>query len=185
LAFRDRELIRNRDECMSDETISAATATSRAALLPGSIGGSGIGFEDVTVAYKGQVVLDSLTLAIQPGEIMAVIGPSGSGKTTALRTVAGFVRPIRGRVRIGDTDVTDLPPNARDIGMVVQNYALFPHMRVDQNVAFGLHARRAADALIRERVRTCLAMVGMADYAACCCWMSLYPPWTPRSAAAC
>jgi 2-aminoethylphosphonate transport system ATP-binding protein len=150
---------------MGEGAIAGEGVMSRAAALPGAAGGSGIGFEDVTVAYKGQVVLDALTLAAQPGEIMAVIGPSGSGKTTALRAVAGFVRPARGRVWIGDRDVTDLPPNARDIGMVVQNYALFPHMRVDQNVAFGLHARRAADALIRERVRDCLAMVGMAEYA--------------------
>ena len=63
----------------------------------------------------------------QPGEIMALIGPSGSGKTTALRAVAGFVRPTSGRIRIGERDVTDLPPYARNIGMVVQNYALFPH----------------------------------------------------------
>jgi 2-aminoethylphosphonate transport system ATP-binding protein len=79
--------------------------------------------------------------------------------------VAGFVRPVAGRIRIGELDVTDLPPHARDIGMVVQNYALFPHMRVDENVAFGLRARRASRAVIQERVRDCLGLVGMADYA--------------------
>ena len=126
--------------------------------------GSGIGFEGVTVAYKGAIVLRSLTLAIEPGEIMAIIGPSGSGKTTALRAVAGFVRPVAGRIRIGQTDVTDLPPYARDIGMVVQNYALFPHMRVDDNVAFGLRARNAPAALVTSRVAECLRMVGMSAY---------------------
>jgi 2-aminoethylphosphonate transport system ATP-binding protein len=104
---------------------------------------SGIGFDGVTVAYKGAVALEDLHLHARPGEIMAMIGPSGCGKTTALRAVAGFVRPVAGRIRIGETDVTNLPPNARDIGMVVQNYALFPHMRVDENVAFGPGARRA------------------------------------------
>jgi 2-aminoethylphosphonate transport system ATP-binding protein len=126
--------------------------------------GSGIGFEDVTVAYRGNPVLKGLNLTVEPGEILAVIGPSGCGKTTALRAVAGFVRPAQGRVRIGDRDVTDLPPHARDVGIVVQNYALFPHMRVADNVAFGLRARRAPDAIVRERVRDCLAMVGMLDF---------------------
>jgi 2-aminoethylphosphonate transport system ATP-binding protein len=126
--------------------------------------GSGIGFNAVSVTYKGNTVLDRLTLKVEPGEIMALIGPSGSGKTTALRAVAGFVRPSAGRVFIGDTDVTDLPPYARDIGMVVQNYALFPHMRVDENVAFGLRARRAPEALIQERIKESLRMVGMSNF---------------------
>jgi len=102
--------------------LATARTTSQAAAVA-----SGIGFDRVTVAYKGQVALDSLTLSIEPGEIMAIIGPSGCGKTTALRAVAGFVHPTAGRIRIGERDVTDLPPYARDIGMVVQNYALFPH----------------------------------------------------------
>ncbi len=118
----------------------------------------------MTVSYGRLVVLDSLRLTVEPGEIMALIGPSGSGKTTALRAVAGFVRPTAGRVRIGERDVTDLAPHARNIGMVVQNYALFPHMRVDDNVAFGLRARRAADAIVKERVTECLRMVGMQAY---------------------
>ncbi|HEV8501092.1 MAG TPA: ABC transporter ATP-binding protein [Casimicrobiaceae bacterium] len=125
----------------------------------------GIHFDDVSVAYGDQVVLESLSLAVKPGEIVALIGPSGSGKTTALRAVAGFVRPSRGRIAIGARDVTDLPPHARNIGMVVQNYALFPHMRAEDNVAFGLRARGAPAELIRERVPECLRMVGMANYA--------------------
>ncbi len=128
-------------------------------------GASGIGFEDVSVAYGDTVVLESLTLAVRPGEIVALIGPSGSGKTTALRAVAGFVRPARGRITIGTREVTHLAPHARNIGMVVQNYALFPHMRADENVAFGLRARGAANDVIRERVPECLRLVGMASYA--------------------
>ncbi len=108
--------------------------------------GEGITFEGVTVAYRGHVVLKNFSLDVRMGEIMALIGPSGSGKTTALRAVAGFVQPTLGRIRIGNQDVTHLPPYARGIGMVVQNYALFPHMRIEDNVAFGLRrgARRAS-----------------------------------------
>ena len=150
---------------MSGAALAPALDRSRAAEQAGAAPASGIGFEHVTVAYKGSVALDALSLSVEPGEIMAVIGPSGCGKTTALRALAGFVRPVTGRVLIGEVDVTDLPPHARDIGMVVQNYALFPHMRVADNVAFGLHARRAPEAVVRQQVETCLAMVGMADYA--------------------
>jgi 2-aminoethylphosphonate transport system ATP-binding protein len=126
--------------------------------------GSSISFEAVTVAYRGTVVLEAFSLEVAPGEILALIGPSGSGKTTALRAVAGFVRPTGGRIRIGGEDVTDVPPYARGLGMVVQNYALFPHMRVDENVAFGLRAQGAARELIAERVQGCLKLVGMANY---------------------
>ncbi|AOR34081.1 2-aminoethylphosphonate ABC transport system ATP-binding subunit PhnT [Streptomyces fodineus] len=125
----------------------------------------GIRFDSVTVAYDGNVVLDSLDLTVEPGEVMALLGPSGSGKTTALRAVAGFVRPVSGRVLLGGRDVTDLPPYRRGIGMVVQSYALFPHMRVDENVAFGLRARRTVRSEIRQRVAEALEMTGMAAYA--------------------
>jgi 2-aminoethylphosphonate transport system ATP-binding protein len=127
-------------------------------------GASGIGFENVSVAYGDQVILDALNLTVKPGEIVALIGPSGSGKTTALRAVAGFVQPTAGRIIIGDRDVTRLPPYERNIGMVVQNYALFPHMRVEDNVAFGLRARGASAEVIRERIPECLRLVGMTAY---------------------
>ncbi|MFI7316232.1 ABC transporter ATP-binding protein [Streptomyces venezuelae] len=127
--------------------------------------GSGIRFDRVSVAYDGNTVLDSLDLTVEPGEVMALLGPSGSGKTTALRAVAGFVRPVSGRVFLGDRDVTDLPPHQRGIGMVVQQYALFPHMRVEDNVAFGLKARKVAKGDIGVRVAEALDMVGMASYA--------------------
>ncbi|GEC10079.1 2-aminoethylphosphonate ABC transport system ATP-binding subunit PhnT [Streptomyces spinoverrucosus] len=125
----------------------------------------GIRFDSVTVAYDGNVVLDALDLTVAPGEVLALLGPSGSGKTTALRAVAGFVRPVAGRVFLGDRDVTDLPPYRRGIGMVVQQYALFPHMRVEENVAFGLKARKVAKSGIRGRVAEALEMTGMAAYA--------------------
>jgi 2-aminoethylphosphonate transport system ATP-binding protein len=121
-------------------------------------------FDGVTVSYRGAVVLDTFTLDIRAGEFMALIGPSGSGKTTALRAVAGFVQPASGRVRIGETDVTDLPPYERGIGVVVQNYALFPHMKIEDNVAFGLRAKNAPRDFIAEQVQTCLRLVGMSAY---------------------
>ncbi len=124
----------------------------------------GVRFDSVTVAYPGAIALQDFSLTVAPGEVVALLGPSGSGKTTALRAVAGFVKPARGRVFIGPRDVTGLPPYQRDIGMVVQQYALFPHMRVFDNVAFGLRARRMARTTIARRVAECLAMVGMADY---------------------
>ena len=148
----------------ADVALGGAERAADAAWPAPSKAASGIGFEDVTVAYRGNAVLKDFTLTAHPGEILALIGPSGSGKTTALRAVAGFVRPAKGRVYIGERDVTGLPPHARDLGMVVQNYALFPHMRVAENVAFGLRARRAPEEAVRERVRECLTMVGMADY---------------------
>ncbi|WP_369214780.1 ABC transporter ATP-binding protein [Streptomyces flavofungini] len=125
----------------------------------------GIRFERVSVAYDGHTVLDSLDLTVGPGEVMALLGPSGSGKTTALRAVAGFVRPASGRVFIGGRDVTALPPHRRGIGMVVQQYALFPHLRVADNVAFGLKAQKTAKAEIPGRVAEALEMTGMGAYA--------------------
>ena len=145
-----------------DVAIDRAAAGTASSGLVGQ--GMGIGFDSVTVAYRGLAVLKDLTLTVHPGEILAIIGPSGSGKTTALRAVAGFVRPTGGRVRIGERDVTDLPPYARDLGMVVQNYALFPHMKVEENVAFGLRARRAPESLVQERIRESLRMVGMSQF---------------------
>jgi 2-aminoethylphosphonate transport system ATP-binding protein len=125
---------------------------------------STVRFDAVTVAYRGAIVLKPLTLDVAAGEILAMIGPSGSGKTTALRAVAGFVRPASGRIHIGGADVTDLPPYERGLAMVVQNYALFPHMRVADNVAFGLKARRAAKKLIEERIDDALRVVGMQKF---------------------
>lgn len=126
---------------------------------------SGIRFDSVSVSYGKNVVLDSLDLTVEPGEVMALLGPSGSGKTTALRAVAGFVQPASGRVFIGERDVTGLPPYRRGIGMVVQQYALFPHLRVADNVAFGLKAQKVAKGEIPGRIAEALEMTGMAAYA--------------------
>src|SRR3954447_16606812 len=89
-------------------------------------------------SFGGVPVLRGLSLEVERGEIVALLGPSGSGKTTALRLIAGFERPDRGRVLVDGEDVTPLPPERRRFGMVFQHYALFPHLTVGQNVAFGL-----------------------------------------------
>ena len=101
-----------------DRTATAAPSTAH--VVPEGQGNR-IAFDRVTVAYRNTVVLDNFSLIIEPGEFAALLGPSGSGKTTALRSVAGFVRPASGSVSIGDEDVTTMPPYARGIGMVVQN----------------------------------------------------------------
>ena len=132
---------------------------------PSLAGTSGITLDSLRVSYHGNVVLKPLSLTIEPGEVLALIGPSGSGKTTVLRAIAGFVQPAGGRILIGDTDVTQLPPYKRGLAMVVQNYALFPHMKVEDNVAFGLRAQKQPRGFIAERVTEALKIVGMADYA--------------------
>lgn len=154
-----------------DRPLERASAEGSPALRPAaprsaaSAGASRIRFDGVSVIYGETTVLDRLDLTVNPGEIVALIGPSGSGKTTALRAVAGFVRPSAGRIHIGERDVTEVAPHARKIGMVVQNYALFPHMNVAENVAFGLRAQHAAARDIAARVPACLEMVGMGAYA--------------------
>ena len=112
------------------------------------------------------VALDGVALDIAPGELLTILGPSGSGKTTLLKVVAGFERPDAGRVRVDGEDITALPPARRDIGMVFQNYALFPHLTVKANVAFPLEMRNVGKAEIERRVGEALALVELAGYEA-------------------
>lgn len=126
---------------------------------------SAIGFEQVCVDYGATRALSDFTLEVAAGQTVALLGPSGSGKSTALKVLAGFERPSSGRVLLDGKDVTALPPHARGLGIVVQRYALFPHMRVDANVAFGLKARKAPRSEVTKRVAEMLEMVGMSDYA--------------------
>ena len=109
--------------------------------------------------YGPTVAVDDVSLTVREGELVALLGPSGCGKTTTLRMVAGFIEPTAGRILIGGRDVTALPPHRRDTGMVFQSYALFPHMTVAQNVAFGLEMRKVARAEAAQRVADALALV--------------------------
>ena len=115
----------------------------------------------LTKRFPGKTAVDSVTLDVPAGKMLALLGPSGCGKTTTLRLVAGHETPDGGRVLLGGVDVTRLPPERRDIGMVFQSYALFPHLTVFGNVAFGLRARRTAPDEERERVRDALRTVGL------------------------
>jgi iron(III) transport system ATP-binding protein len=127
---------------------------------------AGIDIEGVHVAYGDNAVLRDIDVAIAPGELFALLGPSGSGKSTLLRLIAGFVHAQRGSVRIGGRDVESLPPWKRDVGMVFQNYALWPHLTVAQNVAFGLEERRWPRDRIRARVAEMLSLVGLSELGA-------------------
>jgi len=108
--------------------------------------------------------LDDVSLDIAPGELLTILGPSGSGKTTLLKVVAGFETPDAGSVKIDGTEITSLPPAKRDIGMVFQNYALFPHLTVAGNVAFPLEMRNVARPEIGRRVAEALALVELGGY---------------------
>ena len=113
-----------------------------------------ITIEDVVKTYGSFAALDNISLAIESGEFITLLGPSGSGKTTLLMVIAGFVRPDSGSVRFGEQEVVLLPPHKRDIGMVFQNYALFPHMTVAGNLAYPLKLRGVNKAEIARRVET-------------------------------
>ncbi|WP_102125243.1 ABC transporter ATP-binding protein [Deinococcus planocerae] len=111
------------------------------------------------------VAVDDLSLTVGVGETVALLGPSGCGKSTALRCVAGLERPDAGRVEVGGRDVTNLPPEARHVGLVFQDYALFPHLTVLGNVAYGPRMRGAGRAEAEGRAREALALVGLEDLA--------------------
>ena len=127
---------------------------------------SAVEVEEVTKSFGPTRVLDDVSLDFAPGSFTSLLGPSGSGKTTLLRVIAGFVRPEQGHVRLGGKDVTDVPVHRRNIGMVFQAYALFPHMSVARNVAFGLRRRGIKGAEAEREVARALDLVrlpGMAD----------------------
>ena len=119
----------------------------------------------VNLSYGENHVLKDVDLAIRPGEFFAFLGPSGCGKTTLLRLIAGFNQADSGRVTIGGRDISALPPWKRDVGMVFQSYALWPHMSVRRNVAFGLEERGVKRAEIERRVEVALGLVGLAHLA--------------------
>ncbi|MGH8940145.1 MAG: ABC transporter ATP-binding protein, partial [Actinomycetes bacterium] len=120
--------------------------------------------ERVTKTFRGTVAVDDLSLDIAEGEFFSMLGPSGCGKTTTLRMIGGFEEPTRGTVYLGGRDVTDQPPYRRDVNTVFQSYALFPHLNVFENVAFGLRRRKVAKGEVTARVDDALRLVEMTGF---------------------
>jgi putative spermidine/putrescine transport system ATP-binding protein len=119
---------------------------------------------NVRKLYRDVEAVKQINVRIEDGEFFSLLGPSGCGKTTTLRMIAGFVRPTEGEIRIEGNNVTDLPPEKRAIGIVFQNYAIFPHMNVFNNIGYGLKVRKVPKAEIATRVQSVLATVGLTGY---------------------
>lgn len=152
------------------EQSASGAAAPRATARPASgkpIGTAGVGvrFESLAKRYNDLYAVDGVNLDVAPGEFLSILGPSGSGKTTVLMLIAGFVSPSSGRLLLGDQDISRIPPHKRDIGVVFQNYALFPHLDVRRNVAFPLEVRKVAKDEITRRVAWALERVHMSQYA--------------------
>jgi iron(III) transport system ATP-binding protein len=124
-------------------------------------GAARVVLEDVSKRFGPTVAVDHVSVSIEPGELMTLLGPSGCGKTTTLRMVAGLETTSGGRIFIGGVEVTHLPPNLRDVTMVFQSYALFPHLSVFENVAYGLRVLKRPQAEVQKAVRDVLELVGM------------------------
>jgi spermidine/putrescine transport system ATP-binding protein len=122
--------------------------------------------ESVTKRFDGFVAVDDLSLAVEQGRFFALLGPSGCGKTTTLRMIGGFEEPTVGAIYLGDQAVSGLPPYKRDVNTVFQSYALFPHLSIFENVAFGLRRKRTARAHLRSRVEEMLSLVGLSGLGA-------------------
>ena len=124
---------------------------------------SNIQLNNLTKKYGSFNAVDSINLSIKNGEFVTLLGPSGCGKTTTLRMVAGFIKPTSGDLIIGGSNMVGVPPHNRKVGLVFQNYALFPHMSVRKNVAFGLKMQKMQQSLIAEKVNKILETVQLQE----------------------
>ncbi len=124
-----------------------------------------ISLKDITVSYDGEQVLGSFNLDIHDGEFVTLLGPSGCGKTTALRTIAGFIKPDIGDVFFYEKNITNLPPHKREVNTIFQKYALFPHLNVYENIAFGMRLKGRGEKEIKQTVHEMLAKVNLTGYA--------------------
>ncbi len=138
--------------------MSLTASTTTATASRGEVTATAVGLD-----YNGKPALDDTDLHVRAGEFFTLLGPSGSGKTTLLRIIAGLLDPTRGKVEIDGQDVTHVPTQRRDIGFVFQNYALFPHLTVAQNIEFGLKVRRLGSEARRKRVDEMLQLVALGD----------------------
>ena len=126
---------------------------------------SGVKLNNIVKSYGPTVAVNDVSLDIKEGEFLTLLGPSGCGKTTTLRLISGFIQPTSGAIHFGDTDVTGIAPQHRQIGMVFQDYALFPHLTVSENIGFGLVERRYEKAAIKKRVDELLALIKLEEAA--------------------
>ena len=122
---------------------------------------SSVRLANISKHFGSTVAVENLDLNVKPGEFCTILGPSGCGKSTTLRILGGFEKPTEGKVYLGSEDVTNTPPNQRDVNMVFQDYALFPHMTVAQNIAFGLEMQKRPKTEISDTVQSCPVMPGM------------------------
>src|SRR5438445_5857395 len=125
---------------------------------------AGVALTDVTKRFGTVEAVSHVSLHVEEGEFFSLLGPSGCGKTTMLRMLAAFISPTAGSISIGGINVTELPPEKRDVGIVFQNYAIFPHMNVYDNIGFGLRMRKVARPELDRRVRAALEQVGLRGY---------------------
>jgi len=145
--------------------MTALPATADNVLLAEAGEGTRVQFQGIEKSYGANRVLHGVDLDIAPGEFVSLLGPSGCGKTTALRVLAGLESADGGAVLLGGQDVSRIPTNKRDIGMVFQSYSLFPHLRVDDNTAFGLRRRGVGKTAAGRRALDALALVGLEGFA--------------------
>lgn len=124
-----------------------------------------IELKKITKNYSGHTVLQDINLTVRNGEFLTLLGPSGCGKTTLLRLISGFEFPNAGIIYINGKDVSSLPPHLRHVNTVFQSYALFPHMSVFENIAFGLRCKQKAEVEVQQRVRDVLQMVKLEKFA--------------------
>jgi ABC-type Fe3+/spermidine/putrescine transport system ATPase subunit len=123
-----------------------------------------LSLKNISRSFGNTRAVDDVSLDVEQGEFFGLLGPSGCGKTTTLRMIAGLEKPDSGTIQFQNTDITNLPAERRGFGMVFQNYALFPHLNVFENVAFGLRARHSSKAEMSERVASALDLVQLPDY---------------------
>jgi len=124
-----------------------------------------LSLSNISKQFGEAMVVDDFNLDIDKGEFVSFLGPSGCGKTTTLRMVAGFELPTSGRVTLGGSDITNRPPNQRNVGMIFQAYALFPNMTVAQNIGFGLRIRKESESAVKERVNEMLKLINLEQHA--------------------
>ncbi len=123
-----------------------------------------IDLKGITKSFDGDVILDDLNLSIRENSFVTLLGPSGCGKTTTLRIIGGFERPDSGQVLFEGTDITNLPPNKRQLNTVFQKYALFPHMSIADNIAFGLRIKKKSESYIRDKIQYALKLVNLEGF---------------------